>query len=710
MRSDRTRIKLLYKKMKTQSPKYYFLFISLLLVVLSLIAYEPVRRNDFVQYDDKDYIIDNYHVSEGISYESFIWAFASNHAANWHPLTWLSHMVDCELFGLNPFWHHLHNLLLHIATSLLLLWVLKRMTGAIWPSAFVAAVFALHPLHVESVAWAAERKDVLSGFFWMLTLAAYIRYVERRCLLRYLLVAVFLWLGLMAKSMLVTLPFVLLLLDYWPFERLRGKGQKGATALSLIVEKIPFFILVFISSLVTFFVQRGAGAVASIDKLPLNLRVSNAIVSYLSYVGKMFYPINLSIWYPHLEEGLSVWVVIVYFLILIGITLSVVYFLRRWRCLTVGWLWYVGTLVPVIGLVQVGKQAMADRYTYLPSIGIFIMVAWGAFDLTAKWRYRKILLGILSTVLLAILLVFTRMQSKYWQNSITLFEHADEINGNNEFINYNLGVAFLDQGDFEKAVEYSQKAVELAPGFTEAHKNLGLVFVKQGKYDKAVNCFNKAIESSPDDVKAYNNLGLVFFEQNKLDEAIKHFNKVLEISPGYAKAYNNLGLVFFKRGKYDEAIIHFNKAIENSPRLVEAYNGLGLVFIKQGKYERVVDCYKEAIRIGCNRAEMINDLAWLLATHWDVKVRDPKEAVRFAEKACELKEYKDPGMLDTLAAAYAANGQFLRAVEIAEKAFELSRLPGHKELRSQIQERLKLYRTGKSYIEDLPSDEKEIKK
>lgn len=345
-----------------------------MLALVTLIVFGQACRNDFVGYDDIYYVTDNPHVKSGLSLDSVIWAFTTMYNANWHPLTWLSHMLVCQLFSLNPLWHHLTNVLFHTVNTLLLFGILKRMTGKIWPSAFAAAAFALHPLHVESVAWVSERKDVLSGFFWMLTVICYIRYTERQSIGKYLLVFLVFGLGLMAKSMLVTLPFVLLLLDYWPLGRLQWE-HRLKSLWHLIIEKVPLLALSAASSTITFIAQKSAGAMELGKVYPLNIRISNAAVSYIAYIGKLIYPSRLAVLYPYPGSSLPLWQPIVSLLVLIAVSAAVIYSARRY--LVIGWFWYIGTLVPVIGLVQIGNQMMADRYTYLPSIGIFIMVAWG---------------------------------------------------------------------------------------------------------------------------------------------------------------------------------------------------------------------------------------------------------------------------------------------------------------------------------------------
>jgi hypothetical protein len=416
------------------------IIICIFLMVSTFVVYSQIQEHEFLNYDDNVYLTENNHVKSGLTRESIVWAFKP-HASNWFPLTWLSHMLDYQLYGLTPKGHHLTNLFFHIANALILFLVLLRMTGASWQSGFVATLFALHPLHVESVAWAAERKDVLSTFFWMLTIWAYIRYVRTTEIKRYLLVVLFFALGLMSKPMLVTLPFVMLLLDYWPLGRFKlklrkekskslQKGQPLDTEKSipqLICEKLPLLVLAAGSSITTFIVQKSGGAVQSQDLFPLQARIINALVSYLEYLGKMVWPRGLAILYPHPGNALPVWKGIACGVVLVCITTVVVKMVRRVPYLAVGWFWYLGTLVPVIGIVQVGWQGMADRYTYIPLIGIFIIIGWGLPELMAKWRHRDKVLTIATGILIPTVMVVTWIQVSHWKNSITIFEHAIRV-------------------------------------------------------------------------------------------------------------------------------------------------------------------------------------------------------------------------------------------------------------------------------------------
>ena len=522
--------------------KRYVFLIYLALAFVTLVAFEQVRHNDFVNYDDDVYITRNSHVRNGLTFESVKWAFTTDYANNWHPLTWISHMLDCQLFGLNPTWHHLVNLLFHIANTLLLFYVLKTMTAAVWPSVFVAAAFALHPLHVESVAWVAERKDVLSTLFWLLTIAAYIRYAKRPSIVGYLPVILLFALGLMAKPMLVTLPFVLILLDYWPLERFACEQQDSkndfqkSTLPRLIAEKIPLFILVAASSVITFLGE----AVISQDAIPLASRVPNAAISYMAYIGKTIWPARLAVFYPHPLDSVSIWNAIVATLLLLAISIWTIRLAKTRKYLLVGWLIYIGTLVPVIGLVQIGSQAMADRYTYLSLIGLFIMIAWGITDLTSKWRPQKIILTVSSAAVLVAMLICTRMQLRHWRNNFTLFGRALAVTENNYVMHNNFGSFLLENNRLDEALVRFDEALRINPQYISAHTNAGIVLLKQRKFDEAIRHFNEALSIGTDLPKVYNELGLAYGMQGKYELAIQNFKKALELKPDLAKASLNL--------------------------------------------------------------------------------------------------------------------------------------------------------------------------
>ena len=544
--------------MDKTSNRYWVFCIYLALVFSSLAVFYQVGNYDFVNLDDYGYVGDNARVKAGLTRESISWAFTTGYHSNWHPLTWLSHMLDCQLFGNNVGRYHLVNFLLHLLNSLLLFAVFRAMTGALWPSAFVAAAFALHPLHVESVAWISERKDVLSTLFWLLTMAAYLHYVKRPAIGRYLLALVVFALGLMAKPMLVTLPFVLLLLDYWPLGRFepgeagrqadesRSTGSRWSIILQLVREKAAFFVLSAVSSVVTFVVQRSGGSMVPIKVYSLRLQVVNALVSYLTYIEKMIWPSRLSVFYP--ISAMSIWRVVAAVVLLAAISKYVIRLGRSHRYLAVGWLWYLGTLVPVIGLVQVGHQAMADRYTYVPLIGLFIIISWGVPELLTKWKYRKIILAVSAVIVLLGLSICTYLQQRYWQNSFTLFEHALDVTENNHIAHYCLGGALQREGKVGEAIVHYKEALRINPNYIEAHNNLGPLLAQLGQHDEAIEHFNEALRINPNYAEAHNNLGTLLFRLGQRNEAIKHFNEALRIQPDYPRARRNLKIVLAQNG------------------------------------------------------------------------------------------------------------------------------------------------------------------
>ena len=676
--------------------KEHIRLIYLALTITTLIVYGQVCRNGFVGYDDPFYITNNPHVKGGITPESIIWAFTTTVSANWHPLTWLSHMLDCQLFGVNPLWHHLTSVLFHIANTLLLFRILKRMTSEIWTSAFVAAAFALHPLHVESVAWAAERKDVLSGLFWMLTIASYIRYTEHRSTGRYLLVFLVLGLGLLAKPMLVTLPFVLLLLDYWPLGRLQWGHQFGRQrqpTWRLIVEKVPMFVLSAVSSVIAYAVQQSTGAMELGKSYPLGFRISNAVVSYIAYIGKIIYPSRLAVLYPYPQDGLPLWQPIVSFLMLVVISAGVIYAGRRY--LATGWFWYIGTLVPVIGLVQIGNQAMADRYTYLPSIGIFIMVAWGIAELSAKWRHRGIVLGICAGVVLTALSICTLLQTRYWQNDLALYERAISVTENNYIMHSNYGTSLSEERRDNEALKHLRIALQINPSYYYAHYGIGTVFLKQGKFAEAIECFNKALRFKPGYHRACFDMGMAFSKQGKYEDAINCFNKALKTKPDWAEAHYEMGRAFYLQGNRQSALEQCTEALRIKPDYTIARITLAHTLVEMGRIQPAIEHYYTALELEPDNIFILKNLAWLLATVEDTRIHNPGEAVKLAEKACELTGYKQVEALDTLAVAYSAAGRLPEAVQIAEKAIELAGSSGEKEAAEKIRKRLELYKADK---------------
>ncbi len=562
------------------------LVFSLALVLVVFIAYWPAVGNDFVNYDDDQYVTQNRHVRGGLTWAGIGWTVTSvGYAGNWHPLTWLSHLLDVSLFGLNPRGHHVVNIGLHAGNAVLLFLGLRAMTGALWRSALVAALFAVHPLHVESVAWVAERKDVLSTFFWLLATAAYVWYVRRRSLGRYLAVVGAFALGLLAKPMLVTLPFVFLVLDYWPLGRMRPlprvpqpatgglrpgypmgappQQSGGGDWVSLVRKKLPLFALSAVSAAMTWVAQARFGAVQY--ALPFRYRLTNAIVAYVGYLWKTIWPVNLAVFYPHPGDSLPVWRVLAASLFLATVTAVVFWHRRRRPYLVAGWLWYLGTLVPLIGLVQVGVQAMADRYTYIPLIGIFILAAWGLPEsvLTGP-QQRKAAVGA-GAVLLAVLMTLTWIQTTYWRDGQALFEHALGATGGNWVVHNSLGVAYAKLGMADEAIGHLKEALRLQPDFPQTNHNMGHMMAMNSKLDEAGEYFRKAIRLKPDYTEAHNGLGAVLFEQGKLGEALEHFQEALRRDPDYAAAHFNIGVVLERMGRVEEAVLEYRTTLRLSP-------------------------------------------------------------------------------------------------------------------------------------------------
>jgi tetratricopeptide (TPR) repeat protein len=672
--------------------KQHIFLIYIALVAATFAAFEPVLHNDFVGYDDPYYVTKNHHVNVGITRKSISYAFTTPHGAIWNPVTTLSHMLDCQLFGLNPFWHHLTSLLFHTASTLLLFAILKRMTGSVWPSAFVAAAFALHPLRVESVAWVSSRKDVLSVFFWMLTMWAYVRYTEHPGIRPYLPVFLFLWLGLLAKPMLLTLPFALLVLDYWPLGRFQPAIQK--TTSRLITEKLPLFALVAVVGLIAYTVPQSEGALKLTQTLPLSARLSNALVAYVAYIGKIFYPADLAVLYPHPRDTLPMFQPIASFLILALVSAAVFYKTSKRRYLTMGWLWYLGTLVPVIGLVQLGHQAIADRYTYLPSVGIFIIVAWAAAELLTKSRLPKAVPAISATVVLITLSVCTRVQARYWQNSLTLYERAVTVTQNNYIMNYNYANALLRAGRFDEALTHFKQAVQINPQYFDARNGIGRVLLKQGKTDEAIVHFGEILRLEPGYYKAHYNMGMAMTRQGDYHNAVDHFHKALRVKHNWPEAHYNMGRALYLQGNRDAAARQFVQALRLNPDYFDARIKLARTLAEMGETRYAVDHFYKALELQPDNIKILTHLAWLLAASEDTAISDPAAAVKFAQEACELTKYEQPEALDTLAVAYASAGKFPQAIETTQKALELAIAAGKENLALEIEERLRLYRAG----------------
>lgn len=721
--------------------------ISISLAVLTAAAFEPVRHNDFVQYDDETYITQNPHVLKGLTWEGFRWAFTDNNlTANWHPLTWMSLMLDIELFGPNPLAFHLHNLLLHSISAVLLFYLLARVTGAIWPAAFVAMVFGIHPLRVESVAWAAERKDVLSVLFFMVTLAAYIHYTNKGGLCRYLFVILCFALGLTAKPMLVTVPIVLLILDFWPLQNPCRK-----TIARLITEKIPLLVLSLASCVVTYRVQQGGGSM--MVNLPLHFRISNALFSYVNYIGKMLYPVKLGVLYPYSIDR-PVWHVIAACLLLLTITGFAVYGYRRYPWLAAGWCWYLVTLFPVIGIVQVGLQASADRYTYLPSIGITIALAWGIAHLTETWPFRKILSGISICLPAAVLIVATRVQLTYWKDAAALFEHTLAVTENNVIMHSNLAVALERQNRMDLAMEHAQKAIRIQPESLDANNNMAIILIQQQQYQQAAMYAQKALQIQPNNFKAHNTMAVILAQNNQLDQAISHLQaaldsqpddiesnnnmaailnqrrqfdqawpyliKVLQIQPDNSEANITMADILIERQQYEQAALCLDRILPTDSNRAEAYYRTGIILEARGQLDKSEAAYQQALQSDPNHADVLCNLGVLCGKKGDFNraveyllkslQANPdsaktchnlgfalnlqgrtEQAVFYYRKAMELepdnyKRYRD------LASCLHAAGKSQEAADTVQKAIDLARSCGQTEQIPQMEQRLRLYR------------------
>jgi protein O-mannosyl-transferase len=530
--------------------KYHGITAILLLAAIVLVLYWPVTGYEFIAMDDNLYLLENPDIQKGLSRQGISWALTTLYTTNWHPLTWLSLMADYELYGLNAVGYHVSNLLLHILNTLLLFLVLRRMTGETWKCLTVAALFAVHPLNIESVAWIAERKNLLSTFFWMLTLFAYVRYVEKSGWLRYMQALFLFALGLTAKPMLVTLPFVLLLIDHWPLRRLshvkRWNGEGGVNTVGnwsvlrlLLKEKIPFFFLSFCSSMITIYAAKIGGAVKSIADFPLSGRIGNILFALVSYLDKMIGPVDLAIFYPYPTTGHPIWQSVAAFFFLISITIFVAHKREKHPYLITGWLWYLITLFPVIGIIQVGFQSMANRYAYVPLIGIFVLIAWGIPDLMRAKTGRRVL-PIAAVVLILIFSFSTWAQLPHWKNSEEAFNYALKVTEDNFIAQLGIGNVWLKRDVYWIARLHYQEALRIKPDYAEAHCNLAIILFNEGRVAEAEAGFREALKYKPDLVDAHNNLGIALIHKNEFHEAAAHFAKALELQPGYVVAKQNL--------------------------------------------------------------------------------------------------------------------------------------------------------------------------
>jgi protein O-mannosyl-transferase len=645
------------------------------LTAITWLVFGQTLRHDFVNFDDHVYVYENPLVTRGLTIGGIVGAFTHAHARNWHPLTTISHMLDCQLYGLNAGGHHFTNLALHTIAVLLLFRVLRVTTGALWPSAFVAALFAIHPLHVESVAWVSERKDVLSAVFFMLTLATYVRYARAPSPGRYFIVALIFTLGLMSKPMLVTVPFVLLLLDYWPLRRFDKlpplKSRSGIVSWLnrrtsfLFLEKTPLLVLSGLSCLVTIWAQDSATGL--LEQLPFTWRLDNALVSYIEYVRQTFWPTRLAVFYPHPNNALSMRQVTLATALLLAVSATAIFLRKKRPYVLTGWFWYVGMLVPVIGMVQIGEQGHADRYTYLPHIGLFLLIVWGAADLATAWHVRREYLWLSATITIAFLSYGAAIQALFWKNSEELWDHTLSVTSNNDFAYNNLGFLYLRRGELDKAISHFETALAIRSGNSQTRYNLGTALVHM-------------------------NLANALAGEGRPEEAIVHYEEAVKLRPDYGDIYYNFGSVLFHQGRIDDAIAQWQKALAIQPNDAAAHTSLGNAFLQKGRPKEAIVHYQRAVEINPREGNARNNMAWVLATSSDASIRDGAMAVSLAGQAVGISGGKDPIFFRTLAAAYGECGKFADAIAAAEKGREIAISRGDSHLTKTLERDIAIYR------------------
>ena len=638
----------------------------------------------FVNFDDATYVYRNPVVIRGIAVPGIEWAFAHVVAANWHPLTMLSHMLDCSFYGVAPGGHHLTNVLLHVAATILLFLVFWSMTAALWRSALVAALFAIHPLHVESVAWIAERKDVLSGVFFMLTLGVYVQYARRSTVLRYVGVLVFFALGLMAKPMLVTLPFVLLLLDYWPLNRFAKSAIKR-----LLLEKLPLFALSAIASVTTLVAQQQS--INVIKTVSLGFRIENAFISLMVYLGETVWPRNLAVFYPHPEGNIAFWQVAIGIVFFSSATIAALAFRKKAPYVLTGWFWFIGMLVPVLGLVQVGVQAHADRYMYLPQIGVSLMVVWFIADISAQWRYRRAALGFLAAAALAALTGAAWTQASHWGDSQTLWEHAVAVTSENETAREHLADALLEKDRIDDAIAQAQQAVSSHPESADAHGVLGAALARKGELGAALTELRAAVQLDPKLARAHYNLGNILLQRGQIDEAIGAYSVELQIQPNLPELHNNLAMALLRKQRSDPAFDHLKTALELNPNYAEARNNLAIALSQMGQMREAVVEWNKTLAIQPDHLDAQCNLAWIFATFPDSSIRNGSKAVELAQHALQLSDGRNARIWRLVAAAYAEAGQFGDAVQAAQNGLALAQAAGDSTLAQTLEMNIKLF-------------------
>jgi tetratricopeptide (TPR) repeat protein len=675
------------------------------LIIATFLLYSPVSRYQFINYDDPDYVQSNPIVKSGLTVAGLRWAFTTHHAGNWHPLTWISHMLDCQLFGVKPGKHHLVNALFHALNAGLLFLILNRITRCFWRSAFVAALFAFHPLRVESVAWISERKDVLSAFFGFVSTWFYIVYAQGAAssekpkttpysLSVYGLAMLFFAASLLSKATLVTLPFVWVLLDYWPLER-TGPLKSPATR-RVILEKIPFLLISFGICVATYAAQTKAMIVATDGITSRAYQFSLIVNGYADYLLKLIYPARLAIIYP-MPPVYNLTIALLIFAVLLTTTVIVWRKARTLPWLAVGWFWYLGTFVPMIGIIKVGLQAIADRYTYIPSIGIFVVIAWGAFALAQRQRIPKWVLTFCSFVILGACAAATANQLRPWENGVALFEHAIAVTPNNYVAHSNLGLELRLKNEEAEAEKHFREALRITPMDHVALFNLGGMAANHNNFEEATKYFKAVIALKPDHAEAHNNLGDVLARQNKLEEAAVEFREAIRLKSGMGEAHRNLGGILFQLGKVEESLPHGLESVRLLPDDVKSHFNYACELIASKETPSAIQQLRETLRLDPKHVQALNELAWILATDPNASLRNGTEAVELAERACELTRYAEPPLLGTLDASYAEAGRFGDAIKAAEKtrakAEELSQV----DVFALAEQRLTLYRLNRPF-------------
>ncbi|MGB5219023.1 MAG: tetratricopeptide repeat protein [Smithella sp.] len=652
----------MFNKFNISSGKQKFI-ICIILTALTFAVYWQVNQFDFVNIDDNIYIIENSHIKSELNKDALLWAVTTKYGDLWNPLVWLSFMVDYQLYGLKAGGYHVTNLILHILSTLLLFWLFHRMTGAVWKSAFVAAFFALHPLHVESVAWVSERKDVLSAFFWMLTLCFYVYYTEKPAVKRYVFVLFSFVLALMSKPMVITLPLIMILLDYWPLKRF--ESHKSNLFLWQLKEKMPFFILSTALVLITIYSTSEQKSI--MKAFSFSSRLANAIVSYVIYLEKTFWPHNMAIFYPF-PNSIPFWQVSGSFLIIILISLAFIVMAKRMPYLLVGWLWYAIAIAPVSGIIQISltaPYAMADRYHYLPSIGIGIILAWGVPFFFRNQNIRTKLFPLAVIIFIFILSLLTWKQCGYWGDSIKLWSHALKVTKNNFMAHGNLGVALLSKGKNKDALVHLNEALRLKPDHMLLYLNRGGAYAELGQYQSAFADFDKVIMIMPDYADAYNCRGVVFSKIGQYQNALKDFNTSVRLKPDNTAIYNYRGTAYAKLGQYQLAMNDFKKATNLDRDFLESYINLAALYGKLNQYHNVIKNLSEVIRLQPDNALFYFNRGFAYA-----KIGQYQSAIQDMDKAILRKEnYADA--YNIKAAAYLNRRNFIDGCRDAKKACEL---------------------------------------